>query len=888
MISFYDVVLFSAKTLIAHRQKLIRLADLSELGWRVVSEYEANPLASDSEDEKRIYRAEARANRRLKTERAKKGRSARAWPYRKGLPSTNSTSAPQMVQTTHRKPGLCFDCGKPGHWKKDPECQANQSQNKISTFVFTRKGNVNDTAANTQTDSDKGCFTECYKMSPAGRLKSHMDKWREATNSIYIRSIIENGYKLPLKKVPDSMLLRNNKSARMNISFVQEEIERLEKKKIISEKATRPYIVNPLTVAYNKKGKARLVLDCRHINEFLHEFKVKFEDIKIAEQTFDENSYLFTFDLKGAYHHIDIFEGHRTFLGFSYEMRGKTRFYVFNCLPFGIKTAGHIFTKVMRVVVGFIRERGYKVIMFLDDGIGGDSSLDSALLASEFTRRSLLDFGFLLADEKCQWLPNPRVAWLGHVLHMTSNRLYISEERVERLYQKIQTVLADIEKKKFHLIPVRTVANIVGQIVSMHSVMGAKTRLMTRYLFSCINSRASWNAPIIVTPEGIGELKFWSSNIKALNEAGKSIKCEKICNFSLFSDASNTGYGGYLEHISGAMATSQINVIPLQCIEPLLLNCSSPEVDVKLHSVVTEVTFESEDRTEIRSPEADLSMHICSPEVDNACQHTQMEWYISDSNNVSCCESEMFGLWSFAEQKESSTWKEAESIYRLIHSFSNALQNSVLRVYCDNKNVKSVLVNGSRVPKLHEIAVRLNKLCNTKHIVVLPEWIPRDANKKADFLSRCYDCDDWQISTSVFQKIDNRWGPHSIDRFASNLNNKCVRFNSRWWVPGTESIDCFSQYWHGERNWIVPPPRLISQCLEKIVREKASSTLIVPKWKSAAFWPLLTDKSGSFKLFIKDIICLGRCDVIETGQGNNGCFGKNPLDFDIIALNCEP
>ena len=105
----------------------------------------------------------------------------------------------------------------------------------------------------------------------------------------------------------------------------------------------------------------------------------------------------------------------------------------------------------MRVVVRFSGERGQKVIMFLNDGIGGDSSLDGALLTSEFTRQSLLDFCFLLADEKCQWFPNLRVTWLGHILDMTNNRLFISKERVEKLYQKIQTVLADTEKKKFTL-----------------------------------------------------------------------------------------------------------------------------------------------------------------------------------------------------------------------------------------------------------------------------------------------------------------------------------------------------------------------------------------------------------------------------------------------------
>jgi hypothetical protein len=41
---------FSAKEMMARRQKLIKLADSAELGWRVVQEYEANPLASDSDD----------------------------------------------------------------------------------------------------------------------------------------------------------------------------------------------------------------------------------------------------------------------------------------------------------------------------------------------------------------------------------------------------------------------------------------------------------------------------------------------------------------------------------------------------------------------------------------------------------------------------------------------------------------------------------------------------------------------------------------------------------------------------------------------------------------------------------------------------------------------
>jgi hypothetical protein len=44
-------------------------------------------------------------------------------------------------------------------------------------------------------------------------------------------------------------------------------------------------VVNPLTLAGNK-AKLRLVLDCRHINPHLYQFKYKYEDATVARQMF--------------------------------------------------------------------------------------------------------------------------------------------------------------------------------------------------------------------------------------------------------------------------------------------------------------------------------------------------------------------------------------------------------------------------------------------------------------------------------------------------------------------------------------------------------------------------------------------------------------------------
>ena len=53
-------------SLLKERQKLILLADKSPYGWKTVLEYKHHDLAEDDEDEKRIYRAEARAARSSK------------------------------------------------------------------------------------------------------------------------------------------------------------------------------------------------------------------------------------------------------------------------------------------------------------------------------------------------------------------------------------------------------------------------------------------------------------------------------------------------------------------------------------------------------------------------------------------------------------------------------------------------------------------------------------------------------------------------------------------------------------------------------------------------------------------------------------------------------
>ena len=69
-----------------------------------------------------------------------------------------------------------------------------------------------------------------------------------------------------------------------------------------------------------------------------------------------------SYDLMSGYYHMGLFYASDTYVGFKWE--GK--YYVYNCLPFGLSTAPWVFLKVMRELVMHWR-RGIRVLPYLDD-----------------------------------------------------------------------------------------------------------------------------------------------------------------------------------------------------------------------------------------------------------------------------------------------------------------------------------------------------------------------------------------------------------------------------------------------------------------------------------------------------------------------------------------
>ena len=110
---------------------------------------------------------------------------------------------------------------------------------------------------------------------------------------------------------------------------------------------------------------------------------------------------------------------------------------------------------------------------------------------------------------------------------------------------------------------------------------------------------------------------------------------------------------------------------------------------------------------------------------------------------------------------------------------------------------------------------------------VEPEWIPHTENQLADFISHIQDFDDWQLHPGVFSWLNNKWGPCTVDRFASFYNTQLPRFNSCFCNPGSEAVDSFTCDWAGEMNWWCPPVYLIPRLLRHAHNCKCRGILIL-------------------------------------------------------------
>jgi hypothetical protein len=205
---------------------------------------------------------------------------------------------------------------------------------------------------------------------------------------------------------------------------------------------------------------------------------------------------------------------------------------------------------------------------------------------------------------------------------------------------------------------------------------------------------------------------------------------------------------------------------------------------------------------------------------------------------------ELVESWSEDEKLKSSTWRELRALYIFLEVHKKLLCNQQILCYTDNKNLLSIMKKGSMKQELQVLSLKIYSFCVQNCVIFNLSWVPRSQNEAADFLSKIVDIDGWQIDQRIFHFLQSVTKKFTLDPFSSEKNFKCDKFYSKFWCTGTSGVNALCFQWKNEHCWIVPPPVLILQTILHIIQNKASGVLIIPKWNSAAFWPVLYENGS--------------------------------------------
>ena len=203
--------------------------------------------------------------------------------------------------------------------------------------------------------------------------------------------------------------------------------------------------------------------------------------------------------------------------------------------------------------------------------------------------------------------------------------------------------------------------------------------------------------------------------------------------------------------------------------------------------------------------------------------------------------------------------KEADAILKSLQALREVLLNSRVDVLCDNTAVVCAWNNqGCKCPALNKVLKAIFHCVVDQNIDLHLSYISSCQNV-ADEPSRQLNFADTMLSASSWLKVEERFGPHSVDLMSLDSNvmvskeGEPLRHFTPWPTPGTSGVNLFSQDLTKEDNlYVFPPLVLVFPLLCFLEEQKVSCTVVVPElYPVPVWWPKLKGASV-------DYFCIGR------------------------------
>jgi hypothetical protein len=411
---------------------------------------------------------------------------------------------------------------------------------------------------------------------------------------------------------------------------------------------------------------------------------------------------------------------------------------------------------------------------------------DSAELAEQQARElveSLEALGIAVSEAKSVLTPSQSIEYLGVLIDSLSMSFMIPNKKRRSARNQVRALLRARESSGTLTLQVRRAASLVGLLNSFADCVST-TRRRTAALQRAKNDRlregASYTDLVTLPAEAIAEIEWWVATLSHRELCSAPIQPLPPTHV-ITTDASGRGWGGALWTLpSGLPAT--------WTPDPVTINASVPTATAS-------------------------------------------------------------GVFTAGHRAEAASINqlETEAAALAVSAFSTQLAGAHVILATDNSATCAYLNRQrGRFRHIEAPTLRFHDLLAAAGVASCRVmWTPGETNTVSDLLSRrAYDASDYAIRPEVLALARDRWGSCDVDLFASIDTAQVATFASLRPAPGRIASDAFDLDWNRFRlPWIHPPIGLIPRVLSKLRAERVTALVVVPRWASRPWWPVLLTMS---------------------------------------------
>lgn len=372
-----------------------------------------------------------------------------------------------------------------------------------------------------------------------GRLMFFTEAWSSISNDPWILSTVSQGPFIDFATTPAQLKLPPQLFLSEEMTNVGNgEVENLLNKGAISlvfDERKDAFYSNLFMVPKKPTGW-RPVINLRGVNRCIRYEHFKMEGLEAAKQLIRPNDWFLKLDLRDAYFTVPMREDYKHLLRFCW---GGRRFQ-FECLPFGLSPAPLIFTKLLKPVVAFLREKGIRLVLYLDDFLFMNESAEGVRRDFETAVSLLLALGFLIKWEKSVTEPSQVMEFLGMTFDSIRGLLTLPQRKISETIALCESALTGKQVK------IRDLSVLMGHFAwAIPTVPFAQVHY--RNLQRCFISYSKMYDGVLshkvsLPLDAKEDLLWWKTT---LERAGGKPFFISDPDLILYSDASGSGWGGH-------------------------------------------------------------------------------------------------------------------------------------------------------------------------------------------------------------------------------------------------------------------------------------------------------------------------------------------------------